>query len=296
MPIRQIPDLMASLAALSQGNLGQIRKTSENPPRISVLDVIKVITGLSLNNAYNVFQRVIEAFPEVSTEISYFKFPGQGQRETPVTDARGIVEIVMVLPGRAAKSVRKEAASVLVRYLGGDLSLVEEVAANRLAQESLAEDHPFRIFGETVESEAIKRKREELEMTELEGRIKKAKVQAVVDTVTMGAQALVALGLTMDDRDRMRAKDMISQATFGTEEQREDEICLRKFVLDHNRRQSGLDASVGKVGKRLYLQDHPDYIFPKKKVNVNGQLVDCNIWYESQREYLERALAQICQN
>ena len=97
-----------------------------------------------------------------------FRFPGQGQRETPVTDARGIVEIVMLLPGKAAASVRKQAASILVRYLGGDLSLVEEVASNRLAQESLPEDHPLRIFGETVESEAIKRKREELEMVELE--------------------------------------------------------------------------------------------------------------------------------
>ena len=291
MPVRQIPDLMASLAAVSQGNLGQIRKTSENPPRISVYDTITALTGV--RNPRDSWADLQMSFPEVVGNTDYFKFPGQGQRETPVTDARGIVEIVMILPGKAAASVRKQFASILVRYLGGDLSLVEEVASNRLAQESLPEDHPLRIFGETVESEAIKRKREELEMVELEGRIKKAKVQSVVDTVTIGAQALVALGLSMDDRDRMRAKDMISQATFGTGQEREDEICIRKFVLDHHQRQYGLDASVGKLAKRLYLKDHPDYTFPKKKVNVNGQMVDCNIWYESQREYLERALAEL---
>jgi hypothetical protein len=107
------------------------------------------------------------------------------------------------------------------------------------------------------------------------------------------AQALEALGLRMDDRDRMRAKDLISQATFGEQPARQDEICLRKFVIDNGCRQFGVDARVGKVAKKLYLQDHPGFTFPKKKVNVNGQLLDCNIWYESQRPYLEQALAQV---
>jgi hypothetical protein len=290
--MRHIPDLMASLATLGEG-LRQIRKTAEDPPRISVLDVIRVITGQELRHCWMVFDRLQQQFPEVSTTCGNFKFAGQGQRDTPVTDARGIVEIVMLLPGRAAAAVRKQAASTLVRYLGGDPSLVEEIAAHRLAQESLPEDHPMRLFGETVENEAIKRKREELEMTELEGRIKKARVQAVVDSVAVGVQALADLGLHMDDRDRMRAKDMISQATFGTEPTRQDEICLRKFVMDSGRRQIGMEARVGKAAKRLYLQDFPEYTFPKKKVNCNGQMVDVNMWFESQRAYLERALAEV---
>ena len=286
---------MASLAAITEGTLQQIRKTAEDPPRISVIDVIRAVTGLNSGNASCVFQRLIDNFPEVGTDCAHFKFSGQGQRETPVTDARGIVEIIMLLPGRAATSVRKQAASILVRYLGGDLSLVDEIAENRLAQESLPDDHPMRIFGETVESEAVKRKQEELAITELDGRIKRARVQAVVDTVTMAAEALAAIGMAMDDRDRIRAKDMISEVTFGPQagpNAGQDEICIRKFVLDHGRRQFGLDARLGKIAKRLYLQDHPGYEFPKKKVHCNGQLVDANIWYEGQREYLERALAE----
>ena len=49
-----------------------------------------------------------------------------------------------------AAAVRKEAASVLVRFLGGDMSMVDEIARNRLTQEELAEDnpnHPLRLFG-----------------------------------------------------------------------------------------------------------------------------------------------------
>ena len=34
----------------------------------------------------------------------------------------------MILPGRAAGQVRKAAADIMVRYLGGDPTLVEEVA------------------------------------------------------------------------------------------------------------------------------------------------------------------------
>ena len=51
----------------------------------------------------------------------------------------------MVLPGKAAAHFRKATADVAVRYLGDDLTLVEEIAANRLAQETLPEDHPARI-------------------------------------------------------------------------------------------------------------------------------------------------------
>ena len=58
----------------------------------------------------------------------------------------------------------------MVRYLGGDPSLVEEVAANRLRQEDMAEGDPARLFGQTVESEALRRKREEVALVELEGR------------------------------------------------------------------------------------------------------------------------------
>ena len=61
---------------------------------------------------------------------------------------------MMALPGRAASEFRRNAAKVVVRYLGGDRTLVDEIAANRAAQEELAQsapDHPARLFGEAVE-------------------------------------------------------------------------------------------------------------------------------------------------
>ena len=119
--MRAISDLMASLSQLSDGAVRGIRKTAEDPPRVSVLDVISAVTGLDTNHASTYYTRLQEQFPEVATNCGNFRFPGRGQRDTPVTCVKGTVTIVMLLPGRAAAHVRKQAASTLVRYLGGEL-------------------------------------------------------------------------------------------------------------------------------------------------------------------------------
>jgi hypothetical protein len=293
--MRAIADLMAGLQEMNDGTVRQIRKTAEDPPRVSVIDTVALITGHTPTVCSHTLRRVKEAYPAVGLEWSNFKFPGQRQRDTPVADARGIVELIMVLPGRAAGHVRKSAADVMVRYLGGDPSLVEEIAANRLRQEDLDDDNPMRLFGETVESEALKRKREEVTIAELEGRMKRARVQAATDVARLTLGALQDLGLPVSDRDRMLAKDIITTAAFtqqreGHEEsnQQERDICLQQFCAQRGR--PGLHVSLGKKAKKLYLADHPDYRFPKKTVYANGQLIEANRWTEPMTEYLERAL------
>jgi len=67
----------------------------------------------------------------------------------------GIVEIVMLLPGRQAARVRRHAAELLVRYLDGDRALVDEVCRDRGFQEALAvraPEDPRRLFGADVEA------------------------------------------------------------------------------------------------------------------------------------------------
>ena len=231
-----------------------------------------------------------QSFPEVSQSVTNFKFSGQGQRPTPVADARTMVEIVMVLPGRAASQVRKAAADVMVRYLGGDPSLVEEIAANRLRQEDMGEDEPARLFGQTVESEALKRKREEVAIVELEGRMKRARVQAATDVARMTLDTLRDLGLPISDRDKMLAKDMITTAAFTGQGQLTDDkdVCLQQFCAERGR--PGGHISLGKKAKKLYLEDYPGYVFMKKDVYANGQIIQANRWVESMLPYLERAL------
>lgn len=130
--MRPIKDLMASLSNLTDGNVQQIRKTAEYPPRVSMLDVIGVVTGHSAVICSHTFKTLCGQFSEVRSLTSKFKFGGRGRRHTPVAEAPGIVQIVMVLPGETAATIREQAASVLVHYLGGDMSMVKEIVANHL--------------------------------------------------------------------------------------------------------------------------------------------------------------------
>ena len=295
--MRAIPDLMMALSSLTSDSVRHIRKTAEDPPRVSVLDVISAVTGLDSGNSSNAYARLREQFPEVTATSSVFKFPGRGQRDTPITCVKGAVLIVMLLPGRTAAAVRRQAAGVLCRYLGGDLSLIDELSAIHLAQQDLDEHEPARLFGQQVESDAIKRKREqvvlselELQLCEQEGALKRRRIESIQHSWS----ALEACGAS-DDRDRIRASDMIRTVAFGAPSSPvEKEVCIREVIASAGRtREVGLDCRVGKVAKKLLLAEHPGHVFPKKSIYCNGQQIEANMWLESQRSYIQRALASL---
>ena len=127
----------------------QIRVTPRCPKRVSVIDTIGVITGNKCPK--KTWSELQKNYPEVVQNLHHYKFPGKGQRETPVVGARGLVTIMNLLQGERAAMFRAAEAEVLVRYLGGDMSLIREIEDIREAQQQLPADHPARIFGEHVE-------------------------------------------------------------------------------------------------------------------------------------------------
>ena len=71
-------------------------------------------------------------------------------------------------------------------------------------------------------------------------------------------------------------------------------MCVREVINAAGRaREAGLDCKVGELAKKFYMADHPEFSFPKKSIYANGQLIDANMWRESQRPYIERALASL---
>ena len=101
-----------------------------------------------------------------------------------------------------------------------------------------------------------------------------------------------------DGRDRMRTTGMIREVCFGSSvssRPADPEICIRQVVNDAGRaRESpGIDIKSGKLAKKLYLEDHPTCVFPKKTIWAGGQEVQANSWTVNQRAYIERALASI---
>ena len=135
-----------------------VRKTQDVPPKVSVYDLIDVIMEIP-NSGRKTFFRLKNENPEVGALCPNLKFEGPGQRNTPVTDARGAVTIINLLPGRNAATFRAASADVFVRFMGGDPSLIDEIQRNAEAQQALPATSPARLFGEDVQARDQARRR-----------------------------------------------------------------------------------------------------------------------------------------
>ena len=151
---------LATLRDITESELHRIRKQGD---LVSIYDVIHAMTGDRPATIRKAWQRLTEDHPELVTRFHKVKFTQSGRgsnQETPATDAQGIWNLIMCLRGKAAAGIRERTAETMVRYLGGDETLVAEIRTNRIAQEHLAAtnpEHPARLFGEAVESERDQR-------------------------------------------------------------------------------------------------------------------------------------------
>lgn len=131
--------------ALAEADLAQVRRTPDGL-RIDGPGLVAALLGQRTHQGAP-WKRLLEAHPQLCTECTKFKFPGRGSRGITVVDAKTAVKIVMVLPGRAAAASRERMATVVCRYLGGDLSLIEEVrqldAAHRHNEEQQGSANPL---------------------------------------------------------------------------------------------------------------------------------------------------------
>jgi hypothetical protein len=101
---------------------GNIRITSDK--RVSVFDFITIVGGQK--NPYQTWYNILESHSEEILQfLEDYKFGTK--KKTPVINVTGIVKLLMWLPGETAKQFRSASARILVSYLGGDLSLIDEI-------------------------------------------------------------------------------------------------------------------------------------------------------------------------
>ena len=170
---------------------------------------------------------------------------------------------------------------------------------NKHLQEQLPEDHPMRHFGRVVEEEspALKRKRETVELVEQEAK----RLKTAMDTCVAAHRTLQALGVEMYDREKMAARDVCGTAVIAAHQgfhpaaagaapaPLEPFICLTEFCNQNGLR--GRQTSFGKLAKRKWLAEHPDYVFDTREVLANGQMIRVKNWYEHQRRFLMKVAA-----
>jgi hypothetical protein len=112
---------------------------------VSVYDIIKVAGNQK--NPRMVWERIIETYgEEVVSFCDNLKFPGPGQRETPCVNAKGLVKLLMLIPGKLAQEFRNQTADIMLRYLGGDTSLINEIKHTDQLHIQNGESNIFRKF------------------------------------------------------------------------------------------------------------------------------------------------------
>ena len=110
---------------------GDIRMTPDGQP--SIFDMIRVLGGQK--NPRDVWQRLIESHSEVVGKCDNLKFPGPGQRETPVARTKEDAYYILgLLPGAVGKKYREDAAKLFVAFLNDPAFLASEIA-DRLSTE-----------------------------------------------------------------------------------------------------------------------------------------------------------------
>ena len=121
----------------------------------SVIDIVNAVSQPGKNNASIYYSRLN---PELITKCLKLRINGKG-RQTPVADLPTLVEIIWELPGKAAKRFRRTSAKYIVRILGGDPSLVDEI---KRQDDALNRTEAGREFQRTALGSALgKREREE---------------------------------------------------------------------------------------------------------------------------------------
>jgi hypothetical protein len=113
-----------------------IRVTSDD--QISILDVVEHVTKQSRAASRMTWQRYLTE-NEGETSCDSFKFKGRGQNATPVTDVQTILTIIMNLPGKMAQGYRRKFSSILIRVLGGDETLHDQIDANAASTSGVAQ-------------------------------------------------------------------------------------------------------------------------------------------------------------
>ena len=152
---KELRKQLSYLLKVPLGEIGRIRMTPEKQP--ALIDVIAILTKKNKNDSSLVWRRLEGYSRAVQSNCLDGTFPGNSRRTPIAKDLKTLIQVIFMLPGREASLVRQAAAEVFVRFMGGDLTLIQDVQRMNEVQSLLREhepEHPMRMFGEAVESEA----------------------------------------------------------------------------------------------------------------------------------------------
>lgn len=95
----------------------------------SAIDLARMVLQCTSSNAHTTLRRLQEDYPELGNQLTWLRINGKG-RLSPVADVKTLIEIAMLLPGKASTKFRWDSAGTVCRVMGGDKKLLEEIQQN----------------------------------------------------------------------------------------------------------------------------------------------------------------------
>jgi hypothetical protein len=117
-----------SFASIVEGRDASVRVTDDG--LLVAVDLAMVVSKKSQNNAgkdlRNLKENIFSAAKFTARDM-----PGAGNKGVKLVAFNDAIELIMVLPGKSAKCMRKQFANIIVRYLDGDRSMCTEIKKNK---------------------------------------------------------------------------------------------------------------------------------------------------------------------
>jgi hypothetical protein len=245
-----------------------------------------------------------------------FKFPGQGQRPTPVATVMTLCEIAWLLPGLNAAIFRKEGAATLCRALGGDLTLIDEIKA-RHGEIAGGEEQGILLEGTGVtvaeangtaivigaRSNALL----DLEIAERKLKLEERKLKLPYEIMDMSIDLSERLKRMAndeaDERFRMALVDasknitllnvQSQSANFIADDMDNISISISSVAAELGKRFTTRELSdVGRVVAAAYREKHGKNP-PQHEGFANGHVVKINSYFKKDRELIVNAIQKI---
>ncbi|CAM9577117.1 unnamed protein product, partial [Ectocarpus sp. 6 AP-2014] len=112
----------------------------------SAIDTVRMVLRGDSSAANTSLKRLIQAHPSgLGAQCSRLRINDKGN-VTPVADAKTLIEIVWLLPGKKAREFRRQSSEKVCRLLGGDLSIVSEIEARHATLQSTEQGRATQQF------------------------------------------------------------------------------------------------------------------------------------------------------
>ena len=295
-----------SFAEIIHGRDASVRVTHDG--FIYAVDLVMVVTALERKHAGQALRRVMDK-NLLGFNLKHRNTGGQGNSKTEMVDLKEALQLIMVLPGDMAKTVRAQIGDIMTKFFAGDESLVDQIRANAESNSPIAQLARASLGGQDPEDPEARRKRikrEDLELAKMEQEIQEKRILNMTSFMTLMTE-IRPDWMQTDARFRLQTEDMIKNiitvvpgSTQLALANNSESVSPASLSISQVAQELGCKAlshgdacSAGRLAAKRYKALHSTDP-PKHRQWVDGAERAVNSYTEADRELLTTVLRDLC--